>query len=114
MSKLYPKSLPEKSETGGALAAIRVSGDLHEIGVRMLNDLFEMDGWHTYYLGADMPRPAAVQAVVQRQADALAISATIAYHVRAGESLIAALRRTPKCHGVKILAGGHPPGQPAN
>jgi methanogenic corrinoid protein MtbC1 len=74
----------------------------------MVSDFFEMDGWRTYYLGANAPMSAVVQAVVQRQANALAISATIAYHVRAVESLIAAVRRTPDCRGVKILVGGYP------
>jgi methanogenic corrinoid protein MtbC1 len=107
MSQLYPYVFGgEKSR--GALVATCVSGDLHEIGVRMVSDFFELDGWHTYYLGANAPMSAVVQAVVQHQADALAISATITYHVRAVESLIAAVRRTPKCGRVKILVGGYP------
>jgi hypothetical protein len=32
-----------------------VSGELHEIGVRMLCDLLEMEGWNTIYLGANVP-----------------------------------------------------------
>ena len=107
MSQLHPYIFGGE-KTRGALVATCVSGDLHEIGVRMVSDLFEMDGWHTYYLGANTPVPAVVQALVQRQADALAISATITYHVRGIESLIAAVRRTPDCGRVKILVGGHP------
>jgi methanogenic corrinoid protein MtbC1 len=107
MSQLYPYIFSGE-KTRGALVATCVSGDLHEIGIRMLSDFFEMDGWQTYYLGANMPISAVVQAVVQRQAHALAISATITYHVRAVESLIAAVRRTPECGGVKILVGGYP------
>ena len=29
-----------------------VQGELHEIGARMVADLFEMDGWNSYYFGA--------------------------------------------------------------
>jgi len=107
MSQLYPYIFSGE-KTRGTLVATCVSGDLHEIGVRMVSDFFELDGWHTYYLGANMPASAVVQALVQRQADALAISATIAYHVCAVESLIAAARRTPDCRRVKILVGGYP------
>ena len=107
MSQLYPYIFSGE-KTRGSLVATCVSGDLHEIGVRMLSDFFEMDGWYTYYLGANMPMVAVIQAVIQRQADALAISATITYHVRAVESLIAAIRGTPECGGVKILVGGYP------
>ncbi|MGA2244944.1 MAG: cobalamin-dependent protein [Verrucomicrobiota bacterium] len=107
MSQLYPYVFGGE-KTRGALVAACVSGDLHEMGARMVSDFFEMDGWQTYYLGANMPGSAVVQALVQRQADALAISATITYHVRAVESLIAAVRRTPDCGHVKILVGGYP------
>ena len=107
MSQLYPYVFGGE-KTRGALVATCVAGDLHEIGVRMVSDFFELDGWRTYYLGANAPMSAVVQAVVQRQADALAISATITYHVRAVESLIAAVRRTPACARVKILVGGYP------
>jgi methanogenic corrinoid protein MtbC1 len=107
MSQLYPYIFSGE-KTRGTLVATCVSSDLHEIGVRMVSDLLEMDGWQTYYLGANMPVPAVVEALVQRQADALAISATITYHVRDVESLIAAVRRTPDCRRVKILVGGYP------
>ena len=107
MSQLYPYVFSGE-KTRGSLVAACVSGDLHEMGVRMLSDFFEMDGWDTYYVGANMPTLAVVQAVVQRQAGVLAISATITYHVRAVESLVAAVRRTPECNGVKILVGGYP------
>jgi methanogenic corrinoid protein MtbC1 len=107
MSQLYPYVFGGE-KTRGVLVATCVSGELHEIGARMVSDFFEMDGWQTHYLGANMPGSAVVQTVVQRQADALAISATITYHVRAVESLIAAVRRTPDCGRVKILVGGYP------
>jgi methanogenic corrinoid protein MtbC1 len=107
MSLLYPYVFGGE-KTRGTLVATCISGDLHELGVRMVSDFFELDGWRTYYLGANMPTSAVVQAVAQRQADALAISATITYHVRAVESLIAVVRRTPECRGVKILVGGYP------
>jgi methanogenic corrinoid protein MtbC1 len=107
MSQLYPYVFGGE-KTRGALVAACVSGELHEVGVRMVSDFFEMDGWRTYYLGANMPMAAVVQAVVQHQADVLAISATITYHARAVESLILAVRRTPECGRVKILVGGYP------
>jgi methanogenic corrinoid protein MtbC1 len=107
MSQLYPYVFGGE-KTRGAIVAACVNGELHEIGVRMVSDFLEMDGWHTYYLGANVPAPAVVQSVVQRQARALAISATLTPHVRKVESLIAAVRRTPECSRVKILVGGFP------
>jgi methanogenic corrinoid protein MtbC1 len=107
MSQLYPYIFAAE-KTRGTLVATCVSGDLHEIGARMVCDFFEMDGWNTYYLGANVPASSVVQTVVQYQATVLAISATITYHVRAVAALIAAVRRSPECSGVKILVGGYP------
>ncbi|WP_025719581.1 cobalamin B12-binding domain-containing protein [Paenibacillus sp. 1-18] len=56
-----------------------VGSEQHEIGLRMLADLFEMDGWDTYYLGANVPDWSLVQAIVSYKADVVAISATMAY-----------------------------------
>ena len=107
ISQLYPYILGGE-KTRGTLVATCVSGDLHEIGLRMVTDFFEMDGWHTHYLGANVPTSSVVQTLIQYEATVLAISATITYHVRAVESLIEAVRRAPECRSVKILVGGYP------
>jgi methanogenic corrinoid protein MtbC1 len=107
MSQLYPHIFA--SEKGaGTLVSTCVAGDLHEIGLRMVTDFFEMDGWNTFYLGANMPLQAVVDTVVQRRAEVLAISATITFHLRAVALLIGAVRAHPECVRVKILVGGYP------
>jgi methanogenic corrinoid protein MtbC1 len=107
MSQLYPHIFGA-NKTRGTVVAACVAGDMHEIGARMVCDFFELEGWHTHYLGANVPTPSIVQTLVECKANFLAISATIAYHLRAVEALIAAVRRTSECSGVKILVGGYP------
>ena len=107
MSQLYPYIFATE-KSGGRLVATCVSGDLHELGVRMVADFFEIAGWDTYFLGANTPIPAVVQAVIERKATVLGISATITYNVRAVVEMIAAVRASPACAGVRILVGGYP------
>lgn len=107
MSQLYPHIFGAKP-TRGTLVSTCVAGDLHEIGARMVSDFFELEGWHTHYLGANVPASGVLQTLVQLPANVLAVSATIAYHIPAVKALIAAVRRTPDCEGVKILVGGYP------
>ena len=107
MSQLYPYIFGTE-KTHGTFVATCVSGDMHEIGARMLSDFFELEGWSTHYLGANVPTQSIVQTLVEHRASVLAISATITYHVPAVEELIAAVRRHPECAGVKILVGGYP------
>lgn len=107
MSQLYGHIFA--SEKGaGTLVTTCVAGDLHEIGLRMVTDFFEMDGWNTFYLGANTPAQAVVDTVIQRHAQVLGISATMTFHLRAVEELIQKVRAHPECRGVKILVGGYP------
>jgi methanogenic corrinoid protein MtbC1 len=107
MSQLYPQVFASEKK-GGTLVATCVAGDLHEIGLRMVTDFFEMEGWNTFYLGANMPARAVVDTVVQRRAHVLCISVTIPLHLRAVRELIGRLRAAPDCAAVKVLVGGHP------
>lgn len=107
MSQLYPR-LFTGDKNGRAMVATCVAGDLHELGARMVADLFEMAGWDTFFVGANTPHSAVIEALIEHNADMLAVSATIAYHVSEVQALIAGVRKHPKCAGVKILAGGYP------
>jgi len=90
------------------VVATCVAGDLHEIGLRMVADFFEMSGWRTFYLGANMPPGGVVETVVATGAGLLLISASIGFHVSAVRELIELVRAEPRCAGVRILVGGHP------
>ncbi|MEO8338074.1 MAG: cobalamin-dependent protein [bacterium] len=110
MSQFYPRIF-SSARRNRRLVAACVGGDLHEIGVRMVADFFEMDGWDTYYLGANMPTAAIVSTVADRRPDALAISATMTYHVPAVRELIDAVRGAAADAGrpvPHILVGGYP------
>jgi len=107
MSQLYEHVFAAERR-GRVLVATCVRGELHEIGARMVADFFEMDGWDTHYLGANAPPEDVVRVVVERGADVLGISATLAIHVQDVADLVAQIRRDPGCAHVKILVGGHP------
>jgi methanogenic corrinoid protein MtbC1 len=106
MSQLYPYIFAGP-RNGRSLVATCVSGDLHEIGVRMISDFFEMEGWDTFYVGANAPKADLLRTLAERRADVLAVSATMTFHVRAVADLIAGVH---EAHGdrVKVLVGGYP------
>lgn len=107
MSQLYPYIF-QGEKTGNRLIATCVSGELHEIGIRMVADFFELDGWDTYYLGANMPGEEIVGAIIEQNAKILAVSVTMTYNTSLAEQLITQVRETPECNQVKIMAGGFP------
>ena len=107
LSQLYPYlfALPKK---GRKLVASSVGGELHEVGLRIVTDLFEADGWDTLYLGADLPAGGVVEAVERHRPDLLVISVTMAFHLPGVERLVAQVRSSAACRGVKVMVGGYP------
>jgi methanogenic corrinoid protein MtbC1 len=107
MSQLYPRIFSGE-RVGHSLVATCVGGELHEIGVRMVADFFEMEGWDTYYLGANTPTESVISTVEQREPDILAISTTITMHVSEVAALIERVRANGAGSDVNILVGGYP------
>jgi len=107
IAQLYPRifSMPR---CGKKLVATCVGEELHELGLRMVCDFFELEGWTTLFLGASTPTPALLQMVAVQQPDLLMVSATMTFHLREMSSLIAATRRDPGCRDIPILVGGRP------
>ncbi|HJU68023.1 MAG TPA: cobalamin-dependent protein [Gemmatimonadaceae bacterium] len=107
MSQLYPRIFATP-RVGRRLVAACVGGDLHEIGVRMVADFFEMAGWDTYYLGANTPIEGIVESVSQRRAHVVAISATMSYHVPAVGDVVRSVRERSTGWAPRIVVGGYP------
>jgi methanogenic corrinoid protein MtbC1 len=93
---------------GHTMVATCIGGELHELGIRMVSDFFELEGWDVYYLGANMPADDVVDMVRQQNADLLAISVTLNGHVMKARDLIQAVRAAPGTEQVRVMVGGHP------
>lgn len=104
MSRLYPRVFTTE-KNGLSLVASSVGAELHEIGIRMVADFFEIEGWSTFYLGANAPAAAVVAALREQAASLLALSATMSAHVTQVAAIIEAVRRDCGAD-LFILVGG--------
>lgn len=107
ISKLYPL-LSDGRKNGRRFVGACVSGELHVMGIRMLTDFLEMEGWDTVYLGADMPQRDLIEMLRDYSPDVVGISATMMPHVGALGQMIEAIRTMPGCESIKIMVGGQP------
>ena len=102
--------LPRKAPNGKRVLAMSVGGDLHDLGIRMVADLFDMDGWTTEYLGANMPTSEVVLALTGENGrpafDLIAVSANTTLSVRAVAGFIEAIRGHPNGKAIPIVVGG--------
>ncbi|MGB9201042.1 cobalamin B12-binding domain-containing protein [Methanobacterium sp.] len=64
MTQLYPHIF-QSEKNGHKLVATCVNGEIHEMGIHIVSDLFEIEGWDTYYLGADIPTESILKTLEQ-------------------------------------------------
>lgn len=107
LAQLYPHLFTSRSN-GFKLLATSVEGNLHEMGIRMVADFFEMEGWDTVYLGANTPSSSVIEMLAEYRPDVLAISATLALQLGSVKELIDDVRQHFGGSCPKILVGGAP------
>jgi methanogenic corrinoid protein MtbC1 len=106
MSQLYPYIF-SGDRSGKNMVAASIGGELHEMGIRMVADFFEMDGWNTYYLGANTPMRSILDAAEHNKASLICLSIAMPYHGRLLKQCIDEIRDHPQGSNLKILVGGN-------
>lgn len=107
MSQFYPRVFSSR-RVGRSVVAMCVAGEQHELGMRMVADMFEIEGWDSHYLGAALEPAGVVRAVTKLRPDVLAISVTMSSHLHRLINVIRDVRSHASCRGVQILVGGRP------
>jgi MerR family transcriptional regulator, light-induced transcriptional regulator len=110
MSRLYPYIFEAAGgkRTGRVFVGACVSGELHELGIRMVTDFFEMEGWDTFFLGANTPVEGILDFCVEKKTDLLGISIGMFTNLPDLEQTISAVRADPRAGATRIIVGGYP------
>lgn len=103
MSRFYDE-LFQQPRHHRTLICCAVGSELHEIGGRMLSDLFEYDGWDTYYLGAAVPEKALLHAISEHHPHLVALSVTMPQHLQECERMVKGIKDAYP--DVKVAVGG--------
>lgn len=89
---------------GLKLLACSVGSELHEMGARMVADLFEYSGWDTYYLGAAVPINNLLESIATNKPDLVALSVTMPQHLVVCKDIVYEISN--KFPNLKIAVGG--------
>lgn len=108
MSRLYGELFAAHSGPRPLLVAACADTERHEVGLRMVCDLMEIEGWDTMFLGASVPVESLVEMVKDRRPQVLALSATIAPHLPRVRETIRAVREATGGDAPVIAVGGRP------
>ncbi len=108
MGRLYADFCITAGRNGRTLLGACAETEKHQVGLHMLCDLLELEGWDATYLGAAVPPDSLVAMVVRDRPDVLALSASIAPHLPQLRSVIETVRAVTGDAAPYILVGGRP------
>jgi len=106
MAHLISRSRTGVKANGHTALMLAAGGELHDIGLKMVSDLLELDGFLVYYLGVNVPSSEVIGMITERHVDIIGISVTIAEHVEAATLLIRAIRQNHAAASTSIMVGG--------
>lgn len=83
-----------------------VENEQHSIGIRMVCDHFALGGWHSHYLGGNVPCSGILEMLKRMKVDLIGISVAMPYNIHKAAENIECIRSTEAGTGLVILAGG--------
>lgn len=103
MAQLYPVLFSGARKEKTLLCACPGT-ELHEMGARMVADIFENDGWDSIFLGAAVPEDYILHAIKENQPDLVALSVSMPPHLITCQELVTDIRK--EFPDIKIAVGG--------
>ncbi|MGA2227281.1 MAG: cobalamin-dependent protein [Syntrophobacteraceae bacterium] len=103
MNYLLPRIISQARTKKKAVIA-SVENELHQVGAKMVADVFEMHGWDSFYLGANTPTSELVRFVREKSPDVVALSLSVYFNIGQLKKAIEIL--THELDGLPVLVGG--------
>jgi methanogenic corrinoid protein MtbC1 len=87
MNDVY-KIVVKKPKQKNKVVLTCIENEFHQIGLKMVSDIFELNGWNSYFLGANTPTFSLFELIRTIKPDFLAISISIYFHMHELERLL--------------------------
>jgi methanogenic corrinoid protein MtbC1 len=99
----YPR-LFSRPRVGKSAVITCAPNEYHQIGGKMVADLFELNGWRGYFLGANAPVGDVIQLIAEKRPEAVALSGATSFSLAKVIGAAADIRAA--FPDVAILVGG--------
>jgi len=103
LNEIYPTIISTEKNNYSVIVSC-VENEFHQIGIKMVSDIFELNGWNSYYLGSNTPTNELIDFAKTIKPDILGISLSIYFHLPALETMIQKIRA--EFPNLTILIGG--------
>lgn len=103
LNEIYPQIVTNK-KNGRRVLLTTVESELHQVGIKMVADVFEKNNWTSKFLGTGVPLYDLIDYINEFEPDVIAISLSIHFNYPDFLHTIKTIRQNyPK---IKIIVGG--------
>lgn len=103
MNSIYP-TIFSKEHIGKKAVISCIANEYHQIGARMVADIFEINGWDGYFLGANTPINDLINFIESKKPDLVCFSLSIYFNIHELIKTLSDVRsQYPE---IRILIGG--------
>jgi methanogenic corrinoid protein MtbC1 len=106
MASIYMDYFILAENTKEKVIVTTATNEFHELGIRIVADLLELDGWDVIYLGANIPREDLVKIILKEKPSFVVISVTMAFNISTAKQIIDKIKENDDLKEIKILVGG--------
>jgi len=92
MIRLQPQ-LFSTERTGKKAVIACVANEYHQVGAKMIADIFEMNGWDGYFIGANTPIADLIRFLEGKNPDLIGLSLSIYYNLPELENTLVKIRQ---------------------
>lgn len=103
MNDLFEQIISLERKNNKVLLAC-VENEYHQVGIKMIGDMFEMHGWDTYFLGANIPTRDLIDYAIDNEIELIGLSISIYFHFDKLIEMIKAIQA--ELPNALILVGG--------
>jgi methanogenic corrinoid protein MtbC1 len=103
LNLVYP-TLFDRPRVGKTVIVSCAANEYHQIGGKLVADLFELHGWNGYFLGANLPQGDLLELIREKRPDAVALSLAVTFNLESLLQTAAAVRA--EFPPLSILVGG--------
>jgi len=79
LNELFEQIVPKNKVNKKVIVAC-VEGEYHQVGIKMVADVFEMKGWESFFLGTGIPTTELVRFIRETKPDILAVSLSVYFN----------------------------------
>ena len=103
LNQVYPRVISAR-RAGRLIVVSTAPGELHQIGAKMVCDVFEMHGWDAVYTGAGATVAEILGVVRAQRPDCVGLSLSVGFHLNQLQDMLTAIRA--EFPDLPVLVGG--------